>query len=214
MAEAQIRGEPAGAILFRAVALRRVVAKSLLHEGMKCLHRLFASAAPMAGSLHGPVQSPSAREVLFPGQRAEARWRSPGHARFRIAWLDQKLREKLMKPGPYGTSGIVLASQEPGRHDHVSVHRPERYANLPRYARPPVLRIAQRILIANNHGSLHFLAELQQAVQRIRAQHKADAAPRQGLRDIGYAVSKKAEMAQVGLGAEWRRREEDNHRLT
>ncbi len=63
----------------------------------------------------------------------------------------------------------------------------------------PRLRLAHGILVADDQGGLHFIAELQQAVIGIAAKHKADIAFCQRGGNVRNAFIQKPVVAQIGV---------------
>jgi hypothetical protein len=105
-----------------------------------------------------------------------------------------------------------LSSSADGTN-HVGVDRPQRHAQRGRCGPPPALRLAQRVLVADDKRRLHLGEERQQAVIRRPAQHEGHAAAPQPFRQLRQPFDEKPVVPQVRALHERVQAEEHHHRL-
>ena len=73
--------------------------------------------------------------------------------------------------------------------------------------------LAHRVLVADHHRSLDFIAELQERVLGIASQHEANTAFAGAFSNVRNTLRQERVMSQVGVGIKRHRREENHHRL-
>jgi hypothetical protein len=74
-----------------------------------------------------------------------------------------------------------------------------------------LLGIAKRILITDKQRGADFVAKFEQVMAGIWAQHESYATPLEVAGDVGDALLQELKVAQVGVGIEGHRGEEDHH---
>jgi hypothetical protein len=99
-----------------------------------------------------------------------------------------------------------------GGHDHAGVDRPQRNPQLLCRPQPPTLGFAHGILIAHNESSVNFIAESDQVMLGILAQHEPDLSPGKCGADVRNAFVQKPVMPQVGMRIVRNRRKGNDHR--
>ncbi len=110
-------------------------------------------------------------------------------------------------------SCILLFLDQARGHDNVGIDCPERDKESLRGNSSPAFRFAYRILIAYHEGSLHFVAELHEAVIGITPQHKCYVTFLKRGCDVGDALNQESIRPQVSVGIKRHRREERNDRF-
>ena len=217
VSEVQIRREAAGAVDLRLAVVLGIVRQLALHELVEQTQRFAGAAAKGIDRLHGAIEVlPAFGDVegAVVGQRLQAARLLPFDFRFGIAGaVARNCSQALLQSRSDDARGVLLFLQQLRGNDDVGIDGPERHAELLRGQLAPVVGLAQRILVADHERRLHLVAELQQRMLGIAAQHESDAALAGALGDVGNALREKCVVPQVGVRVKRHRREEDDDRL-
>ncbi len=175
--EMKIRAEPAGRFALRMVAVIRVLAELLGDELPQPPRRLFASALPRLDRGNASVEFlPSLRHVRAHIIFHQAFRHAPAFFRGSVFKRLQKLRHQARNAWPHNRTRILRLQEQLRRHDHICVHRPERYLQLLSQPHTPAFRHAHGIFIANDHCSFHIREEPLVILMRRAPHNEANAA--------------------------------------
>ena len=109
--------------------------------------------------------------------------------------------------------GVLGFLEQLGRHDHISIYRPERHPKLIGREFSPVPRLAQWILVANDETCADFVTERRKPVVGEASEHKTDIPPLESVSDVRNALHKEGIVPKVGSGIKRDGSKEDDYRF-
>jgi hypothetical protein len=124
----------------------------------------------------------------------------PGCVHARVFGGQQKLHHTGVQARTDNVSGVLRLVEQLGRHDHISIYRPERHPKLIGGEFSPVLRLAQWILVANDETCADFVTERWKPVVGKTSEHETDIPPCESVSDVRNALHDKGIVPKVGAG--------------
>lgn len=200
VAEVEIRREAGGAVRLRMIALDFVVLEHKGSEEFEAFERGVGTTLPGIDRQDGAIEMlPAQGDVLMNGVGVKISRALPGMLRMCVFAGVKEVRQEPVEAGAKCVGAVLRFFDELGWNDDIAVDGPERDADASGKVFAPALRLAHRVLIADEESGVGVSEKLLVGFVRSAAQDEGDVARGEVCFDIGQTLIEESVVTKVGV---------------